>query len=474
MTKKQGPTLTDAKGMVGIHAQTGFEYQVWDALTRIPAWLRHPGFEGLANEALEDVEARFFAPHAPTGHLLDRFQAKSGQPSKGEVQKVFEDFHKFEASYPEKTRVQTLVTPSLPTKLTWLARNSDRVRRARPFYAPFADIQGASDEKLRADLQKEFGDDLGSFVSEYVEISLKQLPDKSTAATAFATALHDAFPELDVSHRAVLDAHDALYDLCTSNKGSLISRAQILALLRDKLENDFVIDTVLPLNILSDSNTSREDAIEIDARPFAGGDLPFPAPEKWRDRLVAPLTSTRTWAKKRDINRISLDGSFRLSTAFAIGWAFRSASGFEIDIPSKTGLWATDCHPPAEEASLPWQVSQPQQLFTDRLFVGVGIVRDPSEAILATFPGSNATHLLNIHLPTALTDATDSQSSVRIVKRAIDEACSALRPTSIDFFYVGPAAFAVALGHRWNGLPITQFYEYVSSAGKYVPTINLN
>jgi hypothetical protein len=474
MTKKQDPTLTDAKGMGGLHAQAGFEYQVWDAMTRLPAWLRYPGFEGLANEALEDIEARFFVPHAPSGHLLDRFQAKSGQPTKGEIQEVFKDFQRFDTSYPERSRVQTLVTPLLPKNLMWLARNTERIRRARPFYAPFADIQAANDDKLRTDLQKEFGDDLGGFVSKSVAVSLKSLPDQFTAGVAFATALHDAFPDLNIGHRATLDAHHALCDLCASNRGSLISRSQILALLREKLQADLIPDGILPLNILSDSNASRNDAIEIDARPFAGGDLAFPENEKWQDGLLSPLISTKTWARKHGVKRINLDGSFRLSTAFAIGWAFRSAAGFEIDIPTKIGLWSTDFHSPQAESSLSWKISQPRQLYGNRLLVGVGIVRDPSPGVLNTFEDSNRNHLLTIYLPSALAAPTNVQPSIRIIKRVIDEMCLALRPTSIDLFYVGPAAFAVALGHRWNGMPKTQFYEYVASEQKYTATVNLS
>jgi hypothetical protein len=63
------PTLTDSKGMGGILAQGGFDYQVWDALIRLPNWLKNPAFEGMIFEGLEDLEIRFFAPHAPRGHF---------------------------------------------------------------------------------------------------------------------------------------------------------------------------------------------------------------------------------------------------------------------------------------------------------------------------------------------------------------------------------------------------------------------
>ena len=59
------PTLTDKKGMGGITAQEGFDYQVWNGLIRIPSWLRNPAFEGLIFEGLEDLEAGLRVARSP-------------------------------------------------------------------------------------------------------------------------------------------------------------------------------------------------------------------------------------------------------------------------------------------------------------------------------------------------------------------------------------------------------------------------
>jgi CBASS immunity sensor of nucleotide second messenger signals len=50
---------------------------------------------------------------------------------------------------------------------------------------------------------------------------------------------------------------------------------------------------------------------------------------------------------------------------------------------------------------------------------------------------------------------------------------AALRTTgapAIDLFFAGPAALAIALGHRWNALPPTQLYEFLPSERRYVKT----
>src|SRR5262245_22067104 len=109
-TEDHGPTLTDARGMGGVLALDGFDYQLWDGISRIPRWPTNPAFEGLIFEGLEDLEARFFAPHAPAMRVVERYQAKSGHLTPAAVRDVFEHFEEFEIRYPNLARVQTLVT----------------------------------------------------------------------------------------------------------------------------------------------------------------------------------------------------------------------------------------------------------------------------------------------------------------------------------------------------------------------------
>ncbi|WP_144012434.1 hypothetical protein [Deinococcus sp. LM3] len=45
MSDETKPTLTDAKGSGGMVAQSGFDYQLWETLSRLPGWLLQPAFE---------------------------------------------------------------------------------------------------------------------------------------------------------------------------------------------------------------------------------------------------------------------------------------------------------------------------------------------------------------------------------------------------------------------------------------------
>ena len=469
----KAPTLTDAKGMGGVLAQDGFSYQVWDGLVRLPAWLANPAFEELIFEGLEDLEARFFAPQAaPRFRLLERFQAKFGALAPAEVREVLESFFSFEQAFPRAARVQSLVTPRLPRTVSGLSRDPSRVRRARPFYAPFSDVAAASDAQLRTDLVKAYGESLGGFVAEAVEVTERNLPNRDSALQAFGLALERTYPTLEVSRRRIEDGFEALSGLAARSIGAPISRVELLRTLEGALSQKLPLPASFPLHVRSDRNEADETALEIDASAFSGGSATFPDPVRWTEELLAPLERTARWIRARGISRVALGGSYRLSTAFALGWSLRSAIGFELEIPTREGAWRTDDRPQAGDADLAWRLEQPTSLDDDHLVVSVGVLRDPSADLSAT-AGASADTIMNAYLSEPLTSARAAQASAGLVKRAVDAAAGRLKPSGIKLFIAGPAAFAVALGHRWNAMPPTQMHEFLAAERRYVPTVRL-
>jgi hypothetical protein len=73
-----------------------------------------------------------------------------------------------------------------------------------------------------------------------------------------------------------------------------------------------------------------------------------------------------------------------------------------------------------------------------------------------------------------IVSAKSAQAAVACVKSAIADAAARLRPKSIELYYAGPAALAVALGHRWNAMPRTNIYEFDSSTRVYTTTASLD
>jgi SMODS-associated and fused to various effectors sensor domain len=89
---------------------------------------------------------------------------------------------------------------------------------------------------------------------------------------------------------------------------------------------------------------------------------------------------------------------------------------------------------------------------------------------LTRVAGIEPERMLRLHLSQPITSASAAQSGVSIVKGAVDAVRGQLRPERIELFVAAPAAFAVALGHRWNAMGPTQCHELVAAESSYVPT----
>lgn len=465
----RGPTLTDAIGMGGIIAQDGFDYQVWEGLIRLPAWLANPAFEALIFEGLEDIEARFFAPHAPEHHLLERLQAKSGDLGPKEVREIFERFRIFEKHHPSVTRVHTLITPRVPPTLRSVARHTARVRKARPFYAPFEGIRAASDEKLTEDLIKELGDELGSFVASGVEVTERPLPSRETALHAFSAALAASFPATELTQQQVNRAFGALEALATRSRGVALARTDLVQLLDAETRATLAAARSFRVHVRSDRTGEDPGALEIDAGAFSGGPSGFPAADQWRAQLVRPLDATAGWLRRRGVSRVALSGTYRLTTAFLVGHAFRSAAGFELEIATREGTWATDDRP--VESASDWSITPPTQLDGDALLVSLGVLRRPSDTLISS--GYAAACVLDLHKNTAISGAKQAQADAAHIKAVVLEAATRLKPKRISLYYAGPAAFAVALGHRWNAMLPTNLFEFDATNGIYLRSADL-
>ncbi len=469
-SENKKPTLINPKGMGGIIAQDGFDYQIWYGLICLPSWLLNPSFEGIIFEGLEDVEAKFFTPYAPNDYLLDRFQIKSGELTKSKIKDIFLNFLDFEKSYPKSARVQVLVTPNLPSKLRWMNEHSKRVELARSFYNPFPEIIFESDQQLQSHFIEEFGQELGHFIFNHVGIRIKNISDKNSASALFASMMQQSFPNLsDVPVRFTTNSFYSLCELANNSKGEMIKKEKIVEILNNELETPLPIPTSLNLHIRSNLDEKTLDTVEIEASIFSGIDGNFPKSKEWKEHLLLPLNITAIWAQKH--NRVKLSGRYRITTAFAIGYSFRSAIGFEIDIPTKDGLWQTDDYPVnTSNSTHEWNIIPPELIKDNTLNIAIGVIRDPSSDVCKYLKLSNTSSLLCLYLPKALLNGAHAHIHVQEAKNQISIIVQKHNIKKINLFQSTPAAFSVTLGHRWNALPTTQLYEFSPSKNSYIPT----
>jgi hypothetical protein len=201
-------------------------------------------------------------------------------------------------------------------------------------------------------------------------------------------------------------------------------------------------------------------------------DGPLPSRAEWQSLLLVPLERTARWAHRNRWNRLRLTGSYRISTAFGVGWAFRAATGFELEIATRDGNWVTDDRPDPQGARFPWRLVVPEAVNAGRLVVSVGVLRDPTPQVVTALGLESAAGVLSAYLDQPIAHGREAQHAVQTLKNAVVEAVNRLRPQGIDLYFAGPAALAVAIGHRWNALPTTQLHEFRQGHG-YVQSATL-
>jgi len=422
-------------------------------------------------EGLEDVEGRFFAPQVKGHHLLERVQAKSGALSPADVSKVLDNFLTFEEAYPGRTRAFTLATPTLPSTLRFIARDLKRVRLASAFYGPLRDVQDASDSKVLADLTASLGASRAGLLFERGQVDLRGLASVDEAASAFNLALSEAFT-LDLSPSRLRRAFHALAAYGQSHRGQVISRLQIVTVIEAELGGTLRPPGPFRVHLVGDrEDVAPPDALVIDAAALSGAPGRYAAAESWADDLQAPLTALTAWLHGAGRRRVALSGAYRLTTGFLVGAHFRSAQDFELEIDTKSGPWRTDDHPERETAT-PRLITRPAlTLRAGKLQLAIGVLRGPEAVLLSN--GVNAAEIALAQTEDAVPTGRDLQALVRAIKAFVDVEVNRLRPEGIELYFVGPAAMAVALGHRWNAMPATQLFEYDADQNSYRPTARL-
>jgi len=469
---KPAPTLTDAAGSGGVIAQDGFDYQLWYGAIRAAAWLADPTFEGMIFEGLEDIEARFFAPQTPAGHVLERIQAKSGALSPADVAAVLDNFLTFEAHFPGATRGFTLVTPSLPPTLRFITRDLARVRQAYGFYRPLRQIADASDRKLLADLEGALGMERARLLFARGDIDLRALTSVAEARGAFGIALSEAFG-LDLMQSRLAGAFNAIATLGQGNRGRLLARTELLDAAESALNTPLAQRRRANLHILGDRpTTTPAGAVILDFSAFADSPGRYAAADAWTEGVLGPLRKVADWMQSNGLARARLSGAYRLTTALLIGATLRSARGLELDLETKSGDWATDDHPRRGTPKLSLSIRPAARLEGGVLRLCVGVLRSPEPVLQAS--GADPATFSVIELADAIATADELQALVRSIKTFVDAELTRHRPTEIDLYLVGPAALAAALGHRWNGMPPTQLYEFDAEHQTYRPTARID
>jgi hypothetical protein len=194
-------------------------------------------------------------------------------------------------------------------------------------------------------------------------------------------------------------------------------------------------------------------------------------PDLWNSRLRPELRDAAARALQHGPD-VLLAGHMRLSAAFAAGVELSDVAKAKLTVITRDGEWTTE---EVAEVALAAVVEDVFDLGDD-LAVGLSITNDLHADVVEHI---DATRLPISRLITLAPAAGASGSSVASaavamgltvgIRNAVRAAAKQTRG-NVHLFMAAPLVFAAFLGHVWNRVPPTQFYEEASATGGYQPT----
>ncbi|WP_229683160.1 SAVED domain-containing protein [Virgibacillus oceani] len=178
----------------------------------------------------------------------------------------------------------------------------------------------------------------------------------------------------------------------------------------------------------------------------------------------------------RSSRNIHLSGHRRISSSLAIGFVFSAVSGFVIDAEQRDGeIWATNDYSNVNTPD--YQINKELNEFPggDELILTIGLTRDSiADEVSMHLHKQDLNNFPKLHLysDAPITSAAQANLVVNKLKKELKSVLVKTKVTKVHLFYAGPGYLALLLGHRWNGLPILQCYEWVNT-GQYVPTCTI-
>ena len=215
-----------------------------------------------------------------------------------------------------------------------------------------------------------------------------------------------------------------------------------------------------------DVEPAQEDAVMvIDWIAKFRGDQPetrrgLLEPLEWNGALANDLTALRTKLREQDQRRILVRGSLRLPCWFAVGAALREVAGFDVAMSYANTLWVAD----TAHTSYP----EVQVLVDDRTGSGDGVAlvvamsTDATDDVRSSIANqADIGRLVTITVgggpQRRLLQGPDHAMAAAVAVR--DWVRRRLTAPDIHIVLVGPAPFALFLGHLWDRVPPTTIYE---------------
>lgn len=379
---------------------------------------------------------------------------------------------------PNTYRWFSLSCTAVSTSLKPLINGLRRIRDPYPFYENTSGIfQNSYEEYKQIVLGLNKDEETAEFLYKKVLIEDTWGSLNAQSEGMFIESLFKNLPEFEeLPHKKIRSIYTSLIELIVSRRNKPVSRREIEERISKSIEDSSIMakPTILETIIKSDEINGKE--ILFNWQNFFGGtERIFPSSNIWNDLMMKELTETKDWILNyRNSRNIRLKGNRRISTAMALGYTFSAVSGFKIEMEHRGDLWETNQFPTTYTPEYSLNVNLKNGK-TKKLIVLIAIMKEKMAEEVLSYLSSNGENdhpILEVTSTMPILSSEQANLVVNIIKEEIKNTCGQIGVEEIHFYYAGPSHLALFLGHRWNAMPKTQCYEWVSTAN-YVQTITL-
>ncbi|MDZ4313796.1 MAG: SAVED domain-containing protein [Azonexus sp.] len=248
----------------------------------------------------------------------------------------------------------------------------------------------------------------------------------------------------------------------TSTKG-LVSRAALEQVLVESAPSVSAawLATATELELIAQGATMFED-MTLDVSRFSGASRGALGAAAWGE-FQRQLTDFGDFLQGSRARRaLRLSAKQRMSLACVVGYALSATHGFTLQMDHNGQVFDTASHERAGEKFFELSEVLPDQAGDE----GVASIsfpypgKDDVLAATARF-GLDAAPKLFLAGSAAVTDINVLNTAVNEAKAALVAFRSRHRLQRVHLFVKAPSVFAMALGHRLNGVGVVQLYDWV-------------
>jgi len=461
-------SLLEKESTGGAIARVGFEYQDAYVLEHIPEWLAQGAFSHLVSEAIGDLEVCYFNPNG--GFLRRMYEAKNHTLT---VTQFWDEVARFKAVFeasPREFPRFVLVCRDYNGNTNPIVSKIERLRGVGSSYESNSPILEAGRKELREWGQKN-GDkaDLAEFALDHVEFVTYT---SESADQAFIGQLNEKLPGLDLPASLAVRLRDDYKGQIARSSSGPVYRKELEAALCDlrDAERQTWLSTPVQVQLLSGATPFHE--LGLDVGSFNGDARAAKTLADWLSLLAAAGRIAEFINGSTTRRVIALDGKQRMSTSCLLGYAFSATRGFLLHVEHNGISYRTAIHDRSPGTFFN-EVLTAGDAQTSEGIVCIGFPTAVGADINLMSSGALA-KLPRLTLESSRTIANTEELNLAVVesKNALVRFRSQNQISKLHVFIKAPSVFAMALGHRLNGVCAIQLNDWVD--GRYQPTALLD